>query len=77
MRFTLAIFCMFACGTSALAQNGVTNTRDTNGNLVRNTGMNPARGSTQTSGNNDNGAIRSAPGPTPPTNSRLNKGTNN
>lgn len=75
MRFTLAIFCMFACGTSALAQNGVTNTRDTNGNLVRNTGMNPVRGSTQTSGNS--GAIRSAPGPTLPTNSRLNKGTNN
>jgi len=47
MRFTLAIFCMFACGTSAMAQYGVSNARDGNGNLIRNTGMHPARGFSQ------------------------------
>jgi hypothetical protein len=47
MRFTLAIFCMFACGTSAMAQYGVSNARDGNGNLIRNTGMNPVRGFSQ------------------------------
>jgi hypothetical protein len=39
MRFTLAIFCMFACGTSAFAQSGVSNTRDAYGNLIRDAGM--------------------------------------
>jgi hypothetical protein len=76
MRFTLAIVvCMLACCTSALAQNGITNTRDGYGNLVRNTGMNPVRGTNQPPGNNPNGAIASAPGPTTPINSRLNKST--
>jgi hypothetical protein len=76
MRFRLAIVvCMFACCTSALAQNGITNTRDGYGNLVRNTGMNPVRGTNQAPGNNPNGAITSTLGPTPPINSRLNKGT--
>lgn len=78
MRFTLAIFwtvfCMFACGTSALAQYGVSNARDGNGNLIRNTGMNPVRGSNQAPANNLNGPISNAPGPTPPVNSRLNQG---
>ncbi len=78
MRFTLAIFwaifCMFACGTSALAQYGVSNARDGNGNLIRNTGMNPVRGSNQAPANNLNGPISNAPSPTPPVNSRLNQG---
>ena len=74
MRFTLAIFCMFACGTSALAQYGVSNARDGNGNLIRNTGMNPVRGSNQAPGNNLNGPISNVPAPIQPVNSRLNKG---
>lgn len=75
MRFTLAIICIFACAAPAVAQNGITNTRDSAGNLVRNTGMNPVRGSNQASGNNPNGAITSTLGPTTPVNSRLNKAT--
>jgi hypothetical protein len=79
MRFTLAIFCMFACGTSAMAQYGVSNARDGNGNLIRNTGMNPARGFSQGPANylgpasNLNGPITNAPGPTP----RAKAGANN
>ena len=77
MRFTLAIFwaifCMFVCGTSALAQYGVSNARDGNGNLIRNTGMNPVRGSNQAPANNLNGPISNAPSPTP----RVKAGTNN
>jgi hypothetical protein len=79
MRFTLAVFCMFACGTSAMAQYGVSNTRDGNGNLIRNTGMNPARGFSQGPANylgppsNLNGPITNVPGPTP----RAKPGTNN
>lgn len=80
MRFTLAIFCMFACGTSAMAQYGVSNARDGNGNLIRNTGMNPARGFSQGPANylgpsnNLNGPITNAPGPTPPAKARTNSG---
>jgi hypothetical protein len=66
---------MFACAASALAQNGITNTRDGSGNLVRNTGMNPVRGSNQPPVSNPNGAITSTIGPTMPVNPRLNKGT--
>jgi hypothetical protein len=44
MRFTLAMFCLFACGTSALAQSGVSNQRDMYGNINRDTGTYPARG---------------------------------
>jgi hypothetical protein len=61
MRFTLAISCMFACGTSALAQYGVSNARDGYGNLIRNTGMNPVRTSNQAPVNNLNGPIMNAP----------------
>jgi hypothetical protein len=43
MRFVLAIVCMFACATSALAQYGVSNVRDNYGNLMSNTGINPAQ----------------------------------
>ena len=44
MRFALAMFCLFACGASALAQAGVSNQRDMYGNIVRDTGRYPARG---------------------------------
>jgi hypothetical protein len=74
MRFVLAIFCVFACATSVLAQYGISNARDDNGNLIRNTGMNPVRGSNQPPVNNLNGPIINAPGPPPPVNSRVNSG---
>jgi hypothetical protein len=73
MRFALAIFCMLACATSALAQYGISNTRDGNGNLIRNTGINPARGINL--GPINNGPINSAPAQPPTTNSRMNSGT--
>ena len=73
MRFALAIFCMLTCATSALAQYGVSNARDGNGNLIRNTGTNPVRGISQ--GPINNGPINSAPAQPPTTNSRMNRGT--
>ena len=76
MRFVLIIFCVFACGTtSALAQNGVKNVRDSYGNLVRNTGMNPVRGSNHPPTNNPNGAVGSAPAQAHGPNSSINRGT--
>jgi hypothetical protein len=72
MRFGLAFLCMITCTASALAQSGITNSRDSSGNLVRNTGMNPVRSSPQPSANNPNGNITSTLGPTAPINSRSN-----
>jgi hypothetical protein len=74
MRFTLAIFCMFACCTSALAQSGVSNVRDGNGNLIRNTGMNPVR-SNSAPVNTIVAPNTNAPAPAPQVNSRSSKGT--
>jgi hypothetical protein len=74
MRFTLAIFCIFACGTSALAQYGVSNVRDSNGNLVRNTGVNPVR-SNPAPVNTIVAPNTNAPAPTPQVNSRSSKDT--
>ena len=54
--------------------------QDGNGNLIRNTGMNPARGFSQGPANylgpsnNLNGPITNAPGPTPPAKARTNSG---
>lgn len=70
MRYALAIFCMLACATSALAQSGISNARDGNGNLIRNTGT--VRGINQ--GPINNGPISSAPAQPPTTNSRMNSG---
>ena len=58
MRLPLAIFCIFLCGTSVQAQNGVSNVRDGNGNLIRNAGA-AARG--QGSGSNVNGPTMNVP----------------
>ena len=66
---------MVACGTSAFAQYGVSNARDGNGNLVRNNGMNPLRGSNQAPVNSTNGPISNVPTPPPPTNLGPGKGT--
>jgi hypothetical protein len=73
MRFSLAIFCIFVCGTSVHAQYGVSNVRDANGNLVRNTGTTAPRG--QGPGNKVSGPTMNVPVAPPPTNPRSNKGT--
>jgi hypothetical protein len=73
MRFTLAFFCLLACGASALAQNGISNARDGYGNLIRNTGTSQQRGVNQ--GQANNGPINNAPAQPPLTNSRINKST--
>jgi hypothetical protein len=73
MRFVLAIFCVLTCGTSALAQYGVSNTRDGFGNLIRDGSTNPRRGINQ--GPVNNGPINNAPTQPPTTNSRMNRGT--
>jgi hypothetical protein len=62
---------MLACGTSALAQYGVSNVRDGNGNLIRNNGANSGRVINQ--GPNNNGPISAAPAQPPTANSRLNR----
>jgi len=72
MKVTLALLCM-ACAAPAWAQNGITNTRDGSGNLVRNTGLNPVRGGSPATGNNPNTTIKSTLGPTTPINSSSNK----
>jgi hypothetical protein len=75
MRFTLAIFFMLVYGTTAtLAQYGVSNARDSNGNLIRNTGMNPVR-SNPAPVNTIVAPNTSAPARTPHVNSRTNNGT--
>jgi hypothetical protein len=72
-RFTLAIFCTLACGSSALAQYGVSNVRDGNGNLVRDNGSTAGRVVNQ--GPINNGPISSAPTQPTTANTRMNKGT--
>jgi hypothetical protein len=64
MKFVLAFVCMLAGANSALAQYGVSNVRDTYGNLMRNTGMNPAQ-NPQSHVNNEpiKGGSASAPSP--------------
>jgi hypothetical protein len=73
MRFTLAMFCLFACGTSALAQSGVSNQRDMYGNINRDTGTYPARGVNR--GPINNGPINNVPDQPSTSNSRTNRST--
>jgi hypothetical protein len=78
MRFALAIFCLFACGTSALAQSGVSSQRDRYGNVNRDTGTYPARGVSRGPINNgpiNNGPINDAPARPSTSNSRTNGST--
>jgi hypothetical protein len=64
MALKLAIVCVLACSGPALAQSGITNQRDAQGNLVRDNGTYAQRGVNQ--GPVNNGPIRNAP-PQPPT----------
>jgi hypothetical protein len=73
MRITLTAICLMGCITAALAQNNISNPRDSYGNIVRNTGMNPVRNSGQPQGNNVNGAVGSAPAATTQVNSATRK----
>jgi hypothetical protein len=59
MRFGLALSCLLACCTSAMAQYGVSNQRDAYGNLVRDAGGYSRRGINQ--GPVNNGAIKNTP----------------
>ncbi|WP_156438650.1 hypothetical protein [Bradyrhizobium valentinum] len=81
MKITLAVLCLVACSSSALAQYGVSNARDGNGNLIRNSGMNPGRNWDRAPVNNLNGPIRQtitpAPNPTLAPNTAATKRTRN
>ena len=71
MKFLLAIFCMLTSANLALAQYGVSRTRDASGNLVRDAGKTHRGGINQGPTNNGpNGPTRP-----PTTNSRMNRGT--
>jgi hypothetical protein len=58
MKVTLVFLSLVILGSPALAQSGVSNQRDMNGNLVRNSGA-ASGGVNQSTPNN--GAIRNAP----------------
>jgi hypothetical protein len=73
VRFGLAIFCLLACGPSAMAQYGVSNQRDAYGNLIRDTGGYSTRGINQ--GPVNNGPIKNSPAQPPTTNAGTAKGT--
>ncbi len=64
MKLTLSILCLFAATTAASAQYGVSNARDGNGNLVRNSGMNSSRNYEQQPVNNLGGGAN-RPNPVP------------
>lgn len=69
MKLRIAILCLLTIsGSPALAQYGVSNQRDSYGNLVRNTGTLPQTGVNESTPNSS-GAIRNAPvqRPTNPT----------
>jgi hypothetical protein len=71
MKITLAIFCLLTFVTSASAQYGVSNARDGNGNLIRNSGMNSTRSFDQTPVNNPN-RLQPQPNPGPLQKSKIN-----
>lgn len=52
MKLIVLMLCSLGMTTSAMAQYGVSNARDGNGNLVRNSGMNSARSYDQPPVNN-------------------------
>jgi hypothetical protein len=73
MKFTLAIFWLFAGTTALLAQSGVSNQRDIYGNVVRSTGPYSPRGINQ--GPVNNGTVNTAPAQPPTSNARMDRGT--
>jgi hypothetical protein len=60
MKFSLAILSLTILGSSALAQDGVSNQRDMYGNLVRDSATRSPAGVNQSTPNNI-GAIRNTP----------------
>jgi hypothetical protein len=68
----LAFFCLFA-GASAFAQSGVSNQRDTYGNLIRPAGTYSLLGINQ--GPTNNGPVSTAPAQPPTSNLRTDRGT--
>ena len=72
VRFGLAMFCVLACGSSAVAQSGVSNQRDAYGNLIRNTGGYSMKGINQ--GPVNNGPIKNSSAQPPTTNVGAAKG---
>jgi hypothetical protein len=59
MLIRISVICLLASASSALAQTGVSNQRDTYGNLVRDGSTYSSRGVNQ--GPVNNGPIRSTP----------------
>jgi hypothetical protein len=60
MKITLTVLCLVACSSSAFAQYGVSNARDGNGNLIRDSGMNSGRTYDRAPVNNLNAPARPA-----------------
>jgi hypothetical protein len=74
MRLRLALLCLIAFNNSALAQYGVSNQRNAQGNLVRKSGVYSPTGINQ--GPVNNGPIKNAPAQPPTANAGTNKGAN-
>ena len=72
MRMRLAIILLVVCSSPALAQYGITNQRDAQGNLVRDNGAYAQRGVNQ--GPINNGPIRNAPAQPPTANADQRRG---
>jgi hypothetical protein len=72
MAWKLAIVCVMACSSPALAQYGISNQRDAQGNLVRDNGAYVQRGVNQ--GPVNNGQIRNAPAQPPTANANQRNG---
>jgi hypothetical protein len=73
MKLKLAIVCIICCSSPALAQYGITNQRDAQGNIVRDSGGAYAqRGINQ--GPINNGPIRNAPAQPPIANANQRNG---
>jgi hypothetical protein len=74
MRLRLALLGLIAFSNSALAQYGVSNQRNAQGNLVRDSGVYSPTGINQ--GPVNNGPIKDGPAHPPTTNVGTNKGAN-
>jgi hypothetical protein len=72
MRLRLAIILLVVCNSAALAQYGITNQRDAQGNLTRDNGPYAQRGVNQ--GPINNGPIRNGPAQPPTSNASQRRG---